>query len=120
MKRLPAAILGAIGSEIRRRRVDAGYSLEQLGLHAELHKSYLGRVELGQVDLSISALWSIASALRCDVADLLPSGEEGLPPDVIAAARALSRVRPDIRGAILLMLGDTPGSHRHGNSSRGG
>lgn len=112
MKRLPSEILTAIGAEVRKRRVAAGYSLEQLGQYAALHRSFLADVEQGRVDPSLSALWSIAGALRCDVGDLLPGGDEGLPAEVRRAVRALSVVDPAVRGAIVVMMGDKPATQR--------
>jgi len=106
VKRLSGEILKAIGAEVRRRRQEAGYSLERLAALASLHKNHVSRVELGQADLSISALWSIALALQCEVADLVPSTRTAIRPEVLAAARALVTAieDPGVRVAITSLL----------------
>ncbi|HSO00058.1 MAG TPA: helix-turn-helix transcriptional regulator [Candidatus Nanopelagicales bacterium] len=109
MKRLPEATLQAIGAEVRRRREAAGMSMVELGERAELSHQYISRLELGQVDFSVSVLFSIAEALKCSVADLLPGGEGGaLPPDVMATARLLADSDPEFRNALHTMLSRLP------------
>lgn len=82
MKRASAEVLRAIGHEVRRRRHVMQSTLEDLAERAHLHRNYISKIELGQADLSISALWSLAMGLGCDVADLLPSAgqQEHLAP----------------------------------------
>jgi len=118
MKRLSGATLRSIGAEIRRRRHAAGRSIEQLAELAGLHKNYLGRVELGQVDVSVSALWSIAFALDCDLADLLPSAKHGLTPEILAAAHLLAEADPQVRQVVVTLLTRVPAGppRRRGSS----
>jgi transcriptional regulator with XRE-family HTH domain len=104
MKRLSSEMLEAIGAEVRRRREAAGLSLEELGERAELHRNHISKLELGQVDFSISALWSIAGALGCDLSDLFPTRKHEITPDVLAAARLLSAADPHTRGAVMTLL----------------
>lgn len=112
MKRLSDQILQAIGDEVRRRREAAGHSMEVLAERAELHKNYVGRVELGQADFSISALWSIAAALDCEVAELFPSARQAMSPDVLAAARMFSEADPEVRIAVMALLKHIPSTRR--------
>ncbi|HSO00166.1 MAG TPA: helix-turn-helix transcriptional regulator, partial [Candidatus Nanopelagicales bacterium] len=100
MKRLPDATLKAIGAEIRRRREAADMSMSDLAERAELNGQYISRLELGQVDFSVSVLFSIAEALGCSVSDLLPGEGGELAPDVIATAKLLSVMDPEIRNAM--------------------
>lgn len=108
MKRLSPEVLQSIGDEVRRRRETAGLTLDAMAERAELHKNYISRVELGQADLSISALWSIAAALDCEIADLLPSSKHGLTADVVAIARALADADPEVRAAVLALVARIP------------
>lgn len=112
MKRLSEEILQTIGEEVRRRREAAGHTLDTLGNRAELHKNYISRVEQGQADFSISALWSIATALGCELADLFPSMKHPLTPDVLAAARMLSDADPAVRNAVMALLERIPSTRR--------
>ena len=108
MHRLSRETLAAIGAEIRDRRQAAGFTLEQLATLSALSCSCINRIELGQAEVSISALWSIAGALRCAVSDLLPGEDDGLPPEVRAAARALNLLDPEIRDALYTLLRNHP------------
>jgi transcriptional regulator with XRE-family HTH domain len=117
MKRLQDEILKGIGAEVRRRRHSAGYSIDRLAGLAGLHKNSVSKIELGQIDLSISALWAIAVALECDIADLLPSAQHRMTPDVLAAARILAEAAPKVRTAVVAMfatMGPSTGSQGSG------
>jgi transcriptional regulator with XRE-family HTH domain len=113
MKRLPDDILQGIGAEVRRRRRAAGHSLERLAALADLHKNHVSHIERGETDPSISALWSLATALECDIFDLFPSAKHGITPDVLTAARTLSGADPEVRVAIMAML-SPPGARLDG------
>jgi transcriptional regulator with XRE-family HTH domain len=119
MKRLSTCILKAIGTEVRRRRTSAGYTIECLAERASMHKNYLGRVELGQADFSISALWSIALALDCELLDLFPSTRHPISPDVLAAARMFSKADQEVRDAVMAVLARVPSTRRRSTGSAG-
>lgn len=55
--------LVALGAAIRRARLEKGLSQEHLALHAEVDRSYLGRVERGDNNVAILTLIRIAEAL---------------------------------------------------------
>ena len=112
MKRISDEILQAIGAEIRRRREAAGLSMDDLAQRAELHKNYINKLELGQVDFSISVLWSVAEALGCEVANLLPGADDDgeMTPGLRSTARLLAGADPQIRYAIETLLAHTPSS----------
>ena len=112
MKRLSEEILRTIGEEVRRRREAAGYTLDALAARAELHKNYISKVEQGLADFSISALWAIAAALDCELADLFPSTKHAITPDVLAAARMLSEADPAVRNAVMALLERIPSTRR--------
>jgi transcriptional regulator with XRE-family HTH domain len=62
-----------IGKRIKKRRIDAGLSLSQLAIDAEVSKSYLSRLESeeGEMRPSGKTLYRIAGALGTTMSDLL-------------------------------------------------
>lgn len=62
--------LALLGDRIRARRKSLGLSQEDLAHAADLDRSYVGRVERGEQNLTILALTKLCVALRCDVAFL--------------------------------------------------
>ena len=67
--------LVALGSTIRRIRLQQGISQEHLALMAEIDRSYAGRVERGDNNVALLTLTKIASALGMSVAELLKSAK---------------------------------------------
>lgn len=68
--------LDILGKRIRARRRDMGMSQEGLAHEAGLDRSYVGRVERGEHNLTFVSLVRLARAMGCDVAALTT----GLPP----------------------------------------
>jgi transcriptional regulator with XRE-family HTH domain len=68
--------LDILGQRIRARRSELGMSQEGLAHTAGLDRSYVGRIERGEHNLTFIALVRLARAMGCDVAALT----EGLPP----------------------------------------
>jgi len=66
--------IGALGQAIRRRREDIGLSQEELGNLSGLHRTYIGSVERGERNLTISSLSAIARALQLMPHQLLQRG----------------------------------------------
>lgn len=52
-----------IGSEIRKIRIEKGLSQEDLSTKALLHRTYIGMVERGEKNLTISSLHKVLTAL---------------------------------------------------------
>lgn len=67
--------LKILGGRIRERRKSLGFSQEDLAHESGLDRSYVGRVERGQHNLTVLALMKLCDAMRCDIASLT----EGLP-----------------------------------------
>lgn len=68
--------LDILGQRIRARRRELGMSQEGLAHEAGLDRSYVGRIERGEHNLTFIALIRLCRAMRCDMAALtvgLPS-----------------------------------------------
>ena len=77
-----------IGWNIRRLRVEHGLSQERLALAASVDRAYLGRIERGSENLTVSTLEAIAIALSSPVANLLTEpAPDADPPQPLRAGR---------------------------------
>ncbi|ELB2004662.1 helix-turn-helix domain-containing protein [Vibrio vulnificus] len=65
-------LAAAVGKCIVKMRKSKGLSQEKLALQAGIDRSYVGRVERGEVNLTVEKLYNLAEALGCDVKELLP------------------------------------------------
>lgn len=61
-----------IGLLIRKQRSDKKISQEKLALLCNIDRSYLGRIERGEVNITVIKLYEIASVLNTNPKDLLP------------------------------------------------
>lgn len=61
-----------IGSKIRETRKNKSISQEQLALLTAIDRSYLGRIERGEVSITIEKLYQISKTLNVDPKILLP------------------------------------------------
>ncbi len=68
--------LDILGKRIRAKRRELGMSQEGLAHEAGLDRSYVGRIERGEHNLTFVSLVRIARAMGCDVAALTVN----LPP----------------------------------------
>jgi len=68
-------ILAALGQLVKQRRVALKISQEELGLRANLDRTYISGVERGLRNPSLTALTSLASGLGITVANLLDNLE---------------------------------------------
>ncbi len=60
-----------LGNQVRAHRKKLGISQEALAEKAELHPVYIGRVERGEVNVSLDSLVRIADALSVSLQDLV-------------------------------------------------
>ncbi|MGX9417463.1 helix-turn-helix domain-containing protein [Vibrio sp. RC27] len=60
------------GVNIRNMRRDKGISQDKLALSADIDRSYVGRIERGEVNITLEKAYQIAAVLQCDVKELLP------------------------------------------------
>lgn len=61
-----------VGDEIKKARVKAGISQEELSDKAGFYRTYAGHVEVGRYTPSIYTLYKIAKALKIKVSSLIP------------------------------------------------
>lgn len=81
-----------IGWNLRRLRVAQGLSQERLAFAAGIDRAYVGRVERGSENVTITTLEALAGALSVTVADLLiaPEPDAARPLPLRAGRRAKS------------------------------
>jgi len=105
----------ALGRELRRRRQARGLSLDGLGEAAGLTPNYVGSIELGKRDPSLSTMIRIAQAMSLEIGELL--GLPGMTADAIEAALLLSALPAQVRAPVvsaLQALATWAGEHRAG------
>jgi transcriptional regulator with XRE-family HTH domain len=60
-----------LGEKIRNCRKQAGFTQEQLAEKADLHHNFIGEVERGNMEISLTSMLKIAKALKVKVRDLV-------------------------------------------------
>lgn len=61
-----------LGQKIRMQRKAKGFSQDALALSCCVDRSYMGRIERGEVNITVEKLYRIASVLECEPHFLLP------------------------------------------------
>lgn len=61
-----------VGLKLRRLREKKGWSQEDLGFEADLHRNYIGGIERGERNVGVVNLAKLAQALGVRPRDLLP------------------------------------------------
>lgn len=72
-RRSPLAV--RLGASIRDARTGNAITQEKLAELASLSKNYVGNIERGEYDVTVSVLNRVASALRCRPSDLLKGAD---------------------------------------------
>jgi transcriptional regulator with XRE-family HTH domain len=67
-----STLLATFGQNIVNTRKALGISQEKLALNCNIDRSYLGRVERGELNITLEKIYQIANALGCHPRDLLP------------------------------------------------
>ena len=67
-----SALSIAFGEKLRSVRKSKGFSQDRLALAAGIDRSYMGRIERGEVNITLERLYMIAGTLKCPPQDLLP------------------------------------------------
>ena len=60
------------GQLVRKYRKERNMSQEQLALLCNMDRSYLGRIERGEVNPTLEKIYELADSLNLDAKDLLP------------------------------------------------
>lgn len=66
-----------LGKAVRRLRTDAGFSQESFADACHLHRTYIGSVERGEVNISLDNIEQIARTLKVPVSKLFLEAEQG-------------------------------------------
>ena len=91
------------GQEVRRHREAAGLTLEALAERSGLTPNYIGGIETGKRDPSLSTVLSLARGLSVSPAELL-GGLGNLSPEAIEAGRLFEGTLPEVQGSVLRFL----------------
>jgi transcriptional regulator with XRE-family HTH domain len=91
------------GREVRRRREALGLTLEQLAESSKLTPNYIGTIENGKRDPSLSTVLALARGLRVPPAELF-GGVEDLTPAATEAGRLFDAAPPEVQEAVLQIL----------------
>ena len=67
------AVVRAVAAEIRARRTQLNISQEEFAHRADVHRSFVARLELGQTQPSLAVLFRLADALSIDVVEMTTS-----------------------------------------------
>ena len=62
---------GAFGRVLRQLRLNAGMTQEQLGLEADLRRTYVSILELGRQQPTLTTILKIAAALQTPAAEIV-------------------------------------------------
>lgn len=68
-------ITNAFGKALRDQRVKAGLTQEQLGLEADLRRTFVSLLELGQQQPTITTIFKLAKALNLSPSELISEVE---------------------------------------------
>lgn len=71
----------ALGTRIRSIRKSAGLSQEEFAYRAGVDRSYVGKIERGEVNITVDKLYRLARVLTCAPHELLPDIREVTLPE---------------------------------------
>ena len=90
----------ALGRRVRRLREQRGLSQAELAQRAQISTQYLGEIERGRRDPSVSVASRLATALDSSL-DFLAQGEADSPAGIVSA---WSRIPAELRAVALRIL----------------
>jgi transcriptional regulator with XRE-family HTH domain len=93
-----------VGQVIRARRKRAGLTLIELSARTGLSPNYLGSVELGQRDVSLSSLGRIAAGLGLSLPELFGEAPRPLSPNGRELAERYMDLSPEFQLALSTLL----------------
>lgn len=65
-------LLKKFGERLRAVRTGKGISQDTLSRISDIDRSYVGRIDRGEINITLDKLYCLAKALECQPADLLP------------------------------------------------
>ena len=68
---MSSAIQKRFGKKVRQLRNERGFSQERLGELAKLHRTYIGMIERGEKNITLTNIEKLAKALKVNVTDLV-------------------------------------------------
>lgn len=66
----------ALGRKLVEIRKAKGFTQEQLAYASGIDRSYVGKIERGQVNLTVRKLYILAHCLSCHPCELLPEADQ--------------------------------------------
>lgn len=60
------------GEKLREMRTSKGLSQDALALMSDIDRSYVGRIERGEVNITLEKAYQLAKVLDCPISKLLP------------------------------------------------
>ncbi|MDI5891779.1 helix-turn-helix domain-containing protein [Halomonas rhizosphaerae] len=66
-------ILTSFGKNVRNIRKNKGLSQEELAALAGIDRSYMGHIERGEKNITLTKIYQISEALGVEVSELFPS-----------------------------------------------
>ncbi|WP_369525835.1 helix-turn-helix domain-containing protein [Neptunomonas phycophila] len=66
----------SFGQRVRELRKNRGLSQEAMAALAGVDRSYMGHIERGEKNITLTKIYQISDALEIEVADLFPRSQE--------------------------------------------
>lgn len=76
-----------IGSRLRQRRNELGWSLDKAAANTGVSKAMLGQIERGESSPTVGTLWKIVSGFKVSFSSLLEEGKEAAQTALFTANR---------------------------------
>jgi transcriptional regulator with XRE-family HTH domain len=80
----PSTFLAGLGHALREARADSRISQEELGLRTGVHRNYIGGIERGERNPSVTTVAALADALGLKMSELFARAEGGHPVGLAA------------------------------------
>jgi len=71
-----SSIAKKLGKKIKLARVDKDMSQSDLAQSANIDSSHIGKIERGEVNITVETLYRLAESLKCNPAVLLPETKQ--------------------------------------------
>lgn len=70
-KKSRQGLMATVAANVKSRRLRLGLSQEELADKCGYHRTYIGSIERGERNITVSTVEAVAAALQCEAADLL-------------------------------------------------